>query len=77
MQTRPLALILNGGLPAQVELTIRESEAAPGRLKVGLKLNTGSSGNRSVFAADGQTAEVDANVPTEVLISPEFRLEMN
>jgi hypothetical protein len=67
------------GMPKTVALRMRESETAPGRLKVHFAVSTTSGlTGRGVVGVSGSTPlPIPEDAPDEVPISPEFRIEMN
>lgn len=67
------------GVPKTVALRVRESETAPGRLKVHFAVSTtaGLTGRGIVGVSGSAPLPIPEDAPDEVPISPEFRLEMN
>lgn len=81
MQTRPpLVIAVNDkGAPLELELTVRESETAPGRLKVGMVIPTagGISGRDESGVQHEMEQKPPGKLPPKIPTCVEFRLEMN
>ena len=66
----------SNGEPLLIRLSVRESETAPSRIKVGFAVNT----EEGLGATDGQRVQKipsPDDLPSEVMIEREFRIEMN
>lgn len=76
---RPVAITTDrNGVPLEAVLTIRGSETMPGRLKVCLVLPVKNGLGAITNTGETEIAEVPAeNIPDEIAMGPEFRLEMN
>lgn len=78
---RPVAITTDGaGVPLQGFVTIRDSEAMPGRVKVCLMIPT--TNGLGAIDGEGQQHELKAvpgadDLPEAVPMGVEFRLEMN
>lgn len=78
MQAPPMAMAVNKkGEPLQIEMTVRESQTAPGRLKIGFVIPT--AGGIAGIDQNGDKVSMDtpSELPPKIPTCPEFRLEMN
>lgn len=79
--TRPSVIpVTPGGQPLALAIHVRDSESAPGRMKVALTVATAENEPLCIRVPDGSINMVDA--PKEVSgqplpVCPEFRIEMN
>lgn len=77
--TRPVAITTDrNGVPLEAVLTIRTSETMPGRLKVCLVMPVTNGLGAMTNDGDVEVAAVPSeNIPEQIAMGPEFRLEMN
>lgn len=73
---RPYAILCEkGGDPVPLQLMVRESESAPGRLKV-IFVASAEEGLRAISATDAKLL-VKPSADAKIALGVEFRLEMN
>ena len=77
--TRPVAITTDrNGVPLRSVLTVRASETMPGRIKVCLVMPVTNGLGAMSSEGDVQVADVPADeIPDQIAMGPEFRLEMN